>query len=345
MKNFIKKRWYILLVIFIVVLIFFITKQNASKASGNKSTIYKVKRQNLVETLSLSGSIDAEERVVLRFQTSGRLAWVGVKEGDYVKKYQGIASLDQRDLKKRFQKTLNDFVKERYDFDQAKDDNQRWADQSTREAGDEMKRLLEKAQYDLNNSVLDLEISQLAVEYSYLYTPIEGIVVRADSKYAGVNITPAQAEFEIINPKTLYFSFTADQTEVIRLKEGLTGKMVFDSFPDKEIEGKISYLSFVPKTGETGTVYEGKIKLTSDDLNNYKYGMTGDVTFVLSEKKNVLTIPTNYVRSDSKGKYVEKKQGSKRVKIYPKLGEDIDGDYEVISGLSESDEIFLPPTQ
>jgi len=345
MKNFIKKRWYVFLAIFVIVAIFFITKQNVSKANGNKSTIYKIKRQNLVETLSLSGSVDAEERVVLRFQTSGKLTWVGVKEGDYVKKYQGIASLDQRDLKKRFQKTLNDFAKERYDFDQAKDDNKRWADQSTTEAGDEMKRLLEKAQYDLNNSVLDLEISQLALEYSYLYTPIEGIVVRADSKYAGVNITPAQAEFEIINPKTLFFSFTADQTEVIKLKEGLKGKMIFDSFPDKEIEGKISYLSFVPKAGETGTVYEGKIKLTPDDLNDYKYGMTGDVTFSLSEKKNVLTIPTNYVRTDSKGKYVEKKQESGKVKVYPKLGEDVDGDYQIISGLSEGDQILLPPSQ
>ncbi len=341
----IKKRWYIFLIIFVTALIFFITKQNTSKASDSKSTIYKIKRQNLVEALSLSGSIDAEEKVVLRFQSSGKLAWVGVKEGDYVKKYQGIASLDQRDLKKRFQKTLNEFAKERYDFDQTKDDNQRWADQSTKEAGDEMKRLLEKAQYDLNNSVLDLEISQLALEYSYLYTPIEGIVVRVDSKYAGINITPAQAEFEIINPKTMYFSFTADQTEIIRLKEGLKGKMVFDSFPNKEVDGKISYISFTPKTGETGTVYEGRIQLDEKDIENYKYGMTGDVTFTLSEKKNVLIVPSTYIRTDSKGKYVEKKLGSGKVKIYPKLGEDVDGNYQVISGLSESDEIFLPSTQ
>ncbi|NMC58516.1 MAG: HlyD family efflux transporter periplasmic adaptor subunit, partial [Candidatus Methanofastidiosa archaeon] len=247
--------------------------------------------------------------------------------------------------KKRFQKALNDFAKERYDYDQSKDDNKKWADQSTTEAGDEMKRLLEKAQYDLNNSIIDVELSQLALEYSYLYTPIEGVVTRVDSRYAGVNITPAQAEFEIINPKTLYFSFTADQTEVTQLKKGMQGKIVFDSFPDEEVNGEVSYISFTPKSGETGTVYEGRINLSEDDWEKYKYGMTGDVSFVLSEKKNVLVLPAKYLRTDEQGKYVEKKQGGGKIKKYIKLGIDVDGDYEVTSGLVEGDEIFLPPSQ
>lgn len=56
---------------------------------GKKSTVveltYKVKRQTLSESLTFSGSVDAQEKATLRFQTSGRLAWVGVTEGDVVK--------------------------------------------------------------------------------------------------------------------------------------------------------------------------------------------------------------------------------------------------------------------
>lgn len=336
-----KKRWYVFIVLVLIGAGFIYNKTNAD-AKKIKESQYTIKRQNLRETLSLSGKIDADEHIILRFQTSGRLSWVGVKEGDVVKKYQGIASLDQRDIQKRMQKTLNDYAKERNDFDQSGDDNRRIGDQPTKELGNAMKRLLEKAQYDLTNSVLDVELQALAREYSYLYTPIDGIVIRVDSKYPGVNITPTGAEFEILNPDTLYFSFTADQTEIIKLREGLTGELVFDSFPDDMEKGSIYYISYTPKQGETGTVYEGRIKIPKEMVSKLRLGMTGDVTFGLQEKDNVVSVPSNYVKSDSSGMYVEKLVNAKPIKTYIKVGMDIDGFYEVLKGLSENDVILIP---
>ncbi|OGK62048.1 hypothetical protein A2334_04215 [Candidatus Roizmanbacteria bacterium RIFOXYB2_FULL_38_10] len=338
--NVFKKRWYVFLIILLIGGFYLYNRQSVA-AKKEQESLYTIKRQDLRELLSLSGEIAADEHVILRFQTSGRLSWIGVKEGDIVKKYQGIAALDQRDLQKRMQKTLNDYAKERNDFDQSKDDNQRVGDQPIREEGDAMKRLLEKAQYDLTNSVLDVELQQLVKEYSYLYTPIEGIVIRIDSKYPGINITPTGAEFEILNPSTLYYSFTADQTEVVKLKEGQRGVLAFDSYPEKEQSGEIYYLSYTPKSGETGTVYEGRMKLLNGDLMDYRYGMTGDVTFTLEEKHNVVSVPSSYVLSDTKGKYVEKKEAGKKIKTYIKVGSEIDTMYEVLKGLSEGDEIYI----
>jgi len=51
-----------------------------------------VKKKDLLESVSASGKVEAEEEAVLTFQTSGRLAWVGVKEGDRVEQWQAIAS-------------------------------------------------------------------------------------------------------------------------------------------------------------------------------------------------------------------------------------------------------------
>ena len=82
------KYFFILVSVILIIGTFFFKNYRKSQAKREKKTTYKVKKQNLKETLTLSGEIDAEEKVTLRFQTSGRLAWVGVKEGDYVKKYQ-----------------------------------------------------------------------------------------------------------------------------------------------------------------------------------------------------------------------------------------------------------------
>lgn len=337
----IKKRWYFILIVLITFLAPFFYQKQAFSAKAKKENEYIVKRQTLKEELSLSGKIDAEEQATLRFQSSGRLTWVGVKEGDYVKKYQGIASLDQRDLKNRLTKYLNTYVKSRLDFDQTKDDYWNKQYDLSETIRKSAQRILEKNQYDLNNAVLDVEYQDLSVEYANLSTPIEGIVVRVNSPYAGVNITPSQAEFEIVNPKTVYFSASADQTEVVKLKEKMKGRIVLDSYEDKELGGEIEKISFVPKTGETGTVYEIKIYFNEDN-SDYKYrlGMTGDVSFILKEKKNAIAVPSSYIKSDRKGKFVYKKVNDKKEKFYIKTGEEIDDKVEVIEGIKDGDLIL-----
>lgn len=322
----------ILLAIFVIG--FFIYKNNTASKAKNKIDSYKIKRENVREILTLSGEINTEEKVTLKFQTSGRLSWVGVKEGDYVKKYQGIASLDQRDVKKTLEKKLLAFSKTRWDFDQTKDDNK---DVLT----DKIKRVLDKAQFDLTSSILDVELQNLTLEYSYLSSPIEGIVTHVSFPYAGVNITPAGADFEIVNPKTLYFSATAEQGDVINLKEGMTGKISLDAFLEKTYKGELYYISFLPKTGETGTVYELKLKLDEEASNlPLKLGMTGDLDFLIKEEKNALSVPSSYVKKDKKGNYVYIGVPAKKEKRYIEISDEIDGKYIITNGLTENEVIY-----
>ncbi len=333
-----------MIIIILVLSGLFFLKVNSSPTNGKngkKQTSHLVKRQNLKDTLSLSGSIDAEEKVTLRFQSSGRVSWVGVKEGDYVKKYQSIASLDQRELKKTLEKYLNSYINERYDFEQTHDDY--WQKQYALSDGlkREAERIIKKSQSDLNNTVLDVELKNLSLEYASLWTPIEGIVTKVGSPFAGVNTTPTQAEFEIINPKTVFFSATADQNDVVKLKEGKRGKIILDAYPDKTLSGKIKKISFVPKEGETGTVYEVKIILNgTNDSYQYRFGMTGDASFTLKEKEDVLSIPSNYIRTEKGKKYVMKKKNGGRTKVYVTTGEEIDTFIEITSGLSPGDTIY-----
>lgn len=336
MKELFKKRWWLTILIILGIIVGFNIINRNKKDLQNKQ--YKVVKKDLKEELTLSGKIEAEEKVVLRFQTAGRLAWVGVKEGDYVKKYQVIASLDQRDIKNRLQKYLNTYVKQRLSFEQTKDDNWQKQFDLSETIRKRAERILQQNQYDLDNTVLDVEYQNLTLEYANLFTPIEGIVTRIDVPYAGVNITPAQAEFEIVNPKTLYFSATADQTEVVLLKEGQKGKIILDSFPDEEITGEIYWISFTPKQEETGTVYEIKIRLKTD--KPLRLQMSGDVNFIIKEIKNVISIPKPYLKVDKNGNYVNLMVNGKKIKRYIKKGDEVDGQIIVKGGLKEGEIIY-----
>ena len=342
MLKIIKKRWYLILGLFLIVgFVYYQRYTTQIKAKKEKST-YTVKRHTLRDDLSLSGEIDAEEKTTLRFQSSGRLSWIGVKEGNYVQKYQGVASLDQREVQQNLKKYLNTYVNERLDYDEELQDTQiKYTGGLSEDARREALRVLEKAQYDLNNTVIDVELKNFAIEYSYLSSPIEGIVVSVGSPYAGVNITPSQAEIEIINPNTIYFSATADQTDVIRLKQGKVGKMVFDAYPDDSFKGTLYYISFTPKEDETGTVYKLKFKLDDRAMSlPLKMKMTGDLDINLKERKNVLAVPSGFIKKDRKGNYVKVFEQGKEIKKYVETGEEISGNVIIKNGLSAGDVIY-----
>jgi len=332
----------VLVIIILILGLFFYQRSTTQAKAQKEKNSYKVKRLTLKDTLSLSGTIDAEEHSILRFQSSGRLAWVGVKEGDYVKKFQTVASLDQRSLADDLKKYLNTYTKERLDFDSSKQNNElKYTGSLSEDARRDALRSLDKAQYDLNNAVLDVELKNLALQYSNQFSPFEGLVVRVDSPFAGVNITPAQAEFEIINPKTIYFSATADQTDVVKIRENLTGSITLDSYPEDTLHGEVSHISFIPKSGETGTVYAVKIALSGDNTNyKYRFGMTGDANFTLKERQNVIAVPSNYLKSEKGKKYVLKSENGKISKIFIQTDEEIDNNTIVTSGLEQGDIIY-----
>lgn len=339
MKRFIRHR--ILIIVLIILAsagFYFYTQSTQSAAAGQKS--YKVKRQTLKEELTLSGQIDATERTALRFQSSGMLTWVGVKEGDYVQKGQAIASLDQRELRNRMNKYLASYTKTRTDFDQQQDENREsvlWS--LTEEQRREAIRAADKAQQDLNSSVLDVELQALTLQYSSLTSPIEGIVVRVPTAAAGSNITPATAEFEIVNPNTLYFTVLADQTEVTQLRFGQNADLAFDAYLDNADRGTISYIAYMPKAGETGTVYEVRLSF-NQYAAQYRLGMTGDATFVLKEKQNALAIPLNFIKTEQGKKYVLRKEGDQNKKAFIQTGDVFDATVEVTSGLQAGDVIY-----
>ncbi|MCL4389807.1 MAG: efflux RND transporter periplasmic adaptor subunit [Patescibacteria group bacterium] len=312
---------------------FFIFKSPAVGAT------YTVKRETLTQTLSLSGQIAADQDEVLTFQTGGQLAWVGVKVGDHVQKYQAIASLDQRVLQKNLETALNSYLTNRWTFEQTKDN---YNGQAVTTA---IQRILDQSQFSLNNTVISVQLADLAKQFANLYAPFSGIVVRVDAPDPGVNVTALTTGFEIINPDSLYFSATADQTDVVNLSASAAGQITLDAYPDQNLDSRITSIAFTPKTGETGTVYEVKMTLPSYQLSATSYklrlGMTGDVNFVTRETPDALAVPTKDIHTNPDGsKYVLVKQQNKSVVRPITIGEVYDSQTQINSGLVVGDQVI-----
>jgi hypothetical protein len=72
--------------------------------------------------------------------------------------------------------------------------------------------------------------------------------------------------------------------------------------------------------------------------------MTGDLTFTLKRKYDVLYLPVKYVRTDKDKKYVYTLQNGKIAKKYIETGLETDTSIEITKGL-EKDQIVYDQTK
>ncbi|MDP2585389.1 MAG: efflux RND transporter periplasmic adaptor subunit [Candidatus Levybacteria bacterium] len=332
MFKFFRRKKFILIAI--VIVIFFVGKYSLVDSKKTPSTFATVKADDIKEELTLSGKIEAQDHIILKFAVSGKVDWVGVKEGDLVKKGQIIATLEKETLEAALRQAWQTFTAAKAASDQYYDgrsgDSESYDEKVARTAIDATQ----------NRAYDSIRIAQENLKSATLYSPIEGLVVAAEPTITGVNVTTLNSGYEIVNPSTIYLRVTADQTEVGGIKEGLAGKIIFDSYMDENIAGKVNEVSFAPTKDETGTVYNVKVGLSNIDNNDYKYrlGMTADIDFVIKEKNNILMIPATYINTDDKGKFVL--VGEDKKKTYIKTGIESSQDVEIIEGLSEGEKVY-----
>jgi len=265
------------------------------------------------------------------------LIWVGVKEGDQVNKWQAIASLDKRELEMTLKKDLNDYMNERWDFEQEHEDYE--TSGKTKEqwlVTDAIKRILEKAQFDLNNAVIDIEIADLAIKLAAIVTPIDGIVTNIESPVAGVNITPATARFTIANPGNMKFMANVDESDIGKVTIGQKVLVSLDAYPDEVFEGEVTNIAFAAITTRGGgTAFPVDITLPENTDQRFKVGMNGDVEIVTAEKSEVLIVPPEAVKTKKGETYLQVIEGRTVKEIKVEKGLESDSQVEIISGVSE----------
>ncbi|NCO11984.1 MAG: hypothetical protein COZ34_03065 [Candidatus Pacebacteria bacterium CG_4_10_14_3_um_filter_34_15] len=336
--NQMKKRWKLSSIIAVVVILIlvFVVRSNATKNNLQLKFEHPVKN-SITKTLEISGHVDAKQKARLRFAAGGKVVYLGAQEGDIVKKWQTIASIDAASLAKTLQKDLNLYMKERWDWETTTDNNKGQSLDTVEQ------RTVDKEQWDLNNTVIDVEIQDIAIKNTTIYTPFEGILTSSPTTVTGVQLL-ASDYFEIVNPNSLIFRAAVDESDISFISEGQTANLVLDSYPNEIISTTVSYVSFVSTETSSGTAFIIEFPLNETTNSNLlRIGMNGDINIVLETKNNVLTIPTISITQRENKIFVNVKTGENQSEEKEiKIGLETDDTVEVLEGLSESDEIVVP---
>ena len=337
-----KRKWIIVAIVVVVIGgLFFLSRKNSAKSKeATAIQTAKVIKKDFVKTVSSSGKTKASKSVQLKFQTSGRLAWVSVKEGDHVNARQAIAGMDAREVRKNLEKSLRDYSSQRNDYEETTRVTYKETFDPSKAQNDTAKRILEKNQWNLEKAVLDVELKSLALEYSTLVTPIAGIVSHIDTPVAGINITPATSVFEVIDPDSISFEAKIDEVDIGLLSIGQEAVVSLDAYPEREFRATVSSIAYAAETSTGGaTVFPVEMTLLASQ--NIRVGFNGDVTIEAERMPQALTVPVSAIREEGKKKFVYRKNGTTYEKVTIATGASSDAETVVMEGLREGDEIVI----
>lgn len=295
-----------------------------------------VKKHTLIQTVSVSGSVDALNKVDLSFLTAGQLVYLGAKKNDVVSAGQTIAQEDNRTVLKNLQSALVDVSKQVNTLNTTRFDNRNLPVQ------DDVTRVLQNSQYDVDKAVNSVELQDLARQQSFLVSPLNGILTRTDAVSVGTTALPTTI-FEVVDPASLVFSMDVDEADIGKVQPGQRVNVTLDAYPDIVYHLQIVDIDYVSHTtANGGNAYSVKVKLPSDDISRFRIGLNGDADITTAQKDNILTIPIASLFNDT---YVYVQSGKRYRKQKVTLGLQNDTDTEVLSGLHEGDIVVLQPSK
>lgn len=199
---------------------------------------------------------------------------------------------------------------------------------------------IKQAETQLELSNINLELTKLELDKNQISAPFDGIVLSStfsDGEFAG----PGMTAISVISSQ---FIIKADinETDIAKLNPGQKVEITLDAYPDKLLQGKIAEISPISKDLAGIVSFEIKVKPDESAQSYLKYGLSANVTIIISKVENVLYAPLQSVYEENGKKYVDvlsENNESKKVEI---TTGNYNYDYiEIKSGLAEGDQIII----
>jgi len=197
----------------------------------------------------------------------------------------------------------------------------------------------------LTQSSMSLQEAQLSLDNYYdnlenynITAPISGKVIQKNIK-AGEKLdnSNSQTPMAIISDLSkLVFTISVDELDISKISLGQQVMITADALQGQRFTGVIDNISIVGTSSNGVTSYPIRVLIDNSEETSLIPGMNVDATIIIETKENVLRVPTTAV---NRGNTVTLTDGTQ---TQVELGLSDSSYVEVISGLSEGDEVIVP---
>lgn len=346
----------------IALIVFFVTRKGDRQRTGDPFT---VKRANVTFSTEQTGIIKAQVGAIVKVGTraTGLLNRLKFQIGDFVKKGDLIVEIDDREIVANLRNAEAVVEEQRRDLEAKKaqdvynqinyEREQRLLvkEYTTRDNVEKAKRELDvsRAQVELGKAKVKEAVEKLKAlkvthSYTKIYAPISGYISSVATQEGETVVSGLSAPnlITIIDPAKLEMWIYVDETDIGRVKPGLRIEYWVDAYRDRIYRGVIDRIYPQPELKENIVYYLAIVKIDPKDALTLKPEMTSHVKIIIEERPNVLVVPNGAVRFEDRKNvvYVRSRAKTVRQEVVPGVR---DQRYtEIMSGLTEGQEIIVP---
>ena len=291
----------------------------ATRAKPVVVVLKTVDRGNVESTVvnTRAGTVEACLRTRLSTIMGGRIEFLGVKEGDKVKKGQLLLKLWNDDQKA--QQTLAEAQRassmqrvkevcttaasslreaERQTSLRARGYVSEAREDAARSDADARRAACDTARADIVQADARIRVTKVEQGRMTLYAPFDGTVAKIVGELGeystpsppGVATPPA---IDLIDDSCLYVKAPMDEVDAPKIKAGLPVRVSLDALPKQPLAGKVRrvapYVTAVEKQARTVDV---EVDFEMPATGHLLVGYSADVEIVLGGRQNVLRVPT-----------------------------------------------------
>ena len=281
--------------------------------------------------IQVQGSLDTRQNIVLNSEFTGTITRSFVKEGDYVRKGQILAKIDDGGLSLQL-------AQRKSELDLAKTTFERQKRLWSQKIGSEIEYLQAKTRYEsLKNEIgaLQVELSKTAIR-----APFSGTIDDVIREQGEVVVSDQSPVLRLINLREMYVRADIPENFLNKIKQGSIVEVEIPSL-NRVLEGKIRQISNYINPNNRSFSIEVSIKNEDQSL---KPNLIAHVKINDYTEEKALVIPENIIKENAEGdQFVfqlvninERKIGTvRRVKI--QTGMDYNSYTEVLEGLKKGD--------
>jgi len=197
---------------------------------------------------------------------------------------------------------------------------------------------LQSAQANVDQARAARDLAQAQLDNAIIRAPFDGIVTHVDFDL-GSFVPAGRVLLGVADTSALQVDLNIDETDISRVKVGQGVSIGLDAYPDATIEASVTEVAATATTIQGVVNYVVTVSLKPGDVP-VKIGMTANANIVVANKDNVLLVPNRAVRAANNKRFVTvQKAPGQTQEVEVQLGLANDQETEVLSGLSEGDQV------
>ncbi|MCI0475636.1 MAG: efflux RND transporter periplasmic adaptor subunit, partial [Anaerolineales bacterium] len=174
-----------------------------------------------------------------------------------------------------------------------------------------------------------------------LVAPFDGLIVSIDRRI-GEWVESYEPIGTLADPTQLNVEVSVPEADVVSVSVGQAVRVRLDGFPDKDFPGKVKELASQASIFQGKSVYRTLIAFEKLSDVPATMRMGADVSFIRQSKENVLLVPTKAIQQDGLSQFVMVLRDNKWERVQVEVGVNGGNQTEIVSGLSEDEQILVP---